>query len=312
MDCQLILIEQASEALDQDCPPTIDHRKHDNPYKSRYGSDWKTQLKKSVTFCHSVSICDYIEHMMEQSRNIMKDTIHEDTWMVYHDALSLMTSKSTKEWMRKKGYLKRWILPSEDLFDNLPAEVKSKYKQNPIGNSPEFMPLDAHLNQDVHSSHDFHKILSEDLPENDPKKFSGSTPHRLASSYLRLFHPITGVTPSSKRIIDDVTRVIDSLEKVRGAQGCIIDESSAKRKGRRYEASGLTTRGGKRTKQSQNEYLRYLQKQCNEVHDDLLDHWKAKMQQSAALSNFDEVRDKNKNSEFDFGQKSDDEQVGEL
>ena len=100
------LIEQASKALDQDCPPTIDHRKHENPYKSRYGSDWKTQLKKSVTFCHSISICDYIKHIMEQSRNIMKDTIHEDTWMVYHDALSLMTSKSTKEWMRKKGISK--------------------------------------------------------------------------------------------------------------------------------------------------------------------------------------------------------------
>ena len=41
-------------------------------------------------------------------------------------------------------------LQQEDLFDNLPEEVKSKYKQNPIGNSPESMPLDAHLNQDMH------------------------------------------------------------------------------------------------------------------------------------------------------------------
>ena len=93
------MIESASKALDQDSPPNIDHQKHENPYKSRYGSDWKTQLKKSVTFCHSTSICDYIEHMMEQSRKVMEGTIHEDTWMVYHDALSLMTSKATKEWM---------------------------------------------------------------------------------------------------------------------------------------------------------------------------------------------------------------------
>ena len=79
--------------------------------------------------------------------------------------------------MRKKGYLKQWILPSEDSFNNLPVEVKSKYKQNPIWNSPEFMPLDAYLNQDVHSLHDFHKTLSDDLPENHPKNFSGSTLH---------------------------------------------------------------------------------------------------------------------------------------
>ena len=151
----------------------------------------------------------------------MKDTIHEDTLMVYHDALSLMTSKTTKEWRRKKGYLKQWILPSEDLFDNLSVEVKSKYKKHPIGNSPEVMPLDAHLNQDVHSSHDFHKTLFDNLSENHPKKFSGNTPYRLAFSYLRLFHPVNGITQSSKRIIKDITRVLDSLEKVRGARGCI-------------------------------------------------------------------------------------------
>ena len=54
------LIEHASNALDQDYPSNIDNRKHENPYKSRYGSNWKTQLKKFVTFCQSVSICDYI------------------------------------------------------------------------------------------------------------------------------------------------------------------------------------------------------------------------------------------------------------
>ena len=55
-----------------------------------------------------------------------------------------------------------------------------------------------------------------------------------------------------------------------------------------------------------------MQKQFNEVHDDLLDHGKAKMQKSAELSNLDEVRDKNENSDFDFGQKSDDVQIEEL
>ena len=73
------------------------------------------------------------------------------------------------------------------------------------------------------------------------------------------------------------------------------------------------TQRGKKTKHSQNEYLQYLQKQVNKVHDDLLDHWKDKMQQSAALSNFDdEVYDKNENSDFDFGQKRNDVQVEEL
>ena len=36
------LIEHASNALDQDYPSNIDNRKHENPYKSRYDSNWKT------------------------------------------------------------------------------------------------------------------------------------------------------------------------------------------------------------------------------------------------------------------------------
>ena len=80
-----------------------------------------------------------------------------------------------KNGWEKKGYLKRWVLPSKDLFYNLPAEIKSKYKQNQKGKSPEFMPLDAHLNRDVHSSHDFHKTLSDNLPEN--QLFSSQEAH---------------------------------------------------------------------------------------------------------------------------------------
>ena len=163
--------------------------------------------------------------MMKESERVMKGTIHEKTWMVYHDALSIMTSRSTKEWMKGKGYLDRWILPSMDLYNNLPHDARRFYEGKPVGNSPEFMPLDTHLNQDLHSSHDFHATLSQDLPDDDPKKFDGSTPKRLSESYHKLFHPQTGVAPSSSRIKQDVSRVLQSLESVLAADGCIIDEN---------------------------------------------------------------------------------------
>jgi len=86
------------------------------------------------------------------------------------------------------------------------------------------MPLDTHLNQDLHSSHDFHATVTQDLIDDNPRKFDGSTPKRLSGSYHRLFHPETGVAPSSKRIEQDVSRVIGSLELVLSAKGCIIDE----------------------------------------------------------------------------------------
>ena len=87
-----------------------------------------------------------------------------------------MTSQATKEWMAEKGYLKRWILPSDDLNNNLPVAVRKSYQGKPIGNSPEYMPLDTHLNQDIHALHDYHVMVTSHIAETDLRKFSGSTP----------------------------------------------------------------------------------------------------------------------------------------
>ena len=54
--------------------------------------------------------------MMDESAKAFIDTKFEHTWMVYHDALTLMRAKECKEWMESEGYLKRWILPSPDLY----------------------------------------------------------------------------------------------------------------------------------------------------------------------------------------------------
>ena len=106
----------AQACQDVNSPPPIDHRKADNPYYSKFGDQWETQLRKSSAFSHCVVITEYIEFMMQQSAHVMKNTKHEDDWVIYHDSLSIMTSVKTKEWMESKGYLKRWILPSKDLY----------------------------------------------------------------------------------------------------------------------------------------------------------------------------------------------------
>ena len=72
---------------------------------------------------------------------------------------------------------------------------------------------------------DYHATITQHLKDEDPRKFDGSTPKRLSHSYLRLYNPETGVTPTSNRIIQDITRVLSSLEKVLDAKGCIIDET---------------------------------------------------------------------------------------
>ena len=68
------LLEQSTNVVDEDCHPDQDHRKEDNPYKSKFGRNWKHQMKKSVTFSHSVGICNDIKHVTEESKMLIKGT----------------------------------------------------------------------------------------------------------------------------------------------------------------------------------------------------------------------------------------------
>lgn len=136
-----------------------------------------------------------------------------------HINQSMVMNGSNTFKLRQRLLILHLYVTSLDLYDNLPNDAGRFYKGKPIGNSPEFMPLDTHLNQDLHTSHDLHVTITQALPDNDHRKFDGSTPNRLSDSYRRLFHPDTGVAPTPNRIMQDVTRVLRSLEMVLNADG---------------------------------------------------------------------------------------------
>ena len=73
----------------------------------------------------------------------MKGSVHEDNFFIVHDDLVLMTAKETIQWMKEKNYYHRLLLPMNGLQDGTP------YAGRPVGNSPEFMPLDNSLNRDI-------------------------------------------------------------------------------------------------------------------------------------------------------------------
>ena len=47
-----------------------------------------------------------VEHIVEQSKELMLGMKHEDDCFFYHSALSLMTANDTIDWMKNKGYYK--------------------------------------------------------------------------------------------------------------------------------------------------------------------------------------------------------------
>ena len=110
------------------------------------------------------------------------------------------------------------------------------------------MPLDAHLNKDIHNCVDDHERHSSSLPMSDPRKFSKRCPKRLASAYIRLYDPSLGPNagaPLSWRIKQDVDRAVNEtylqIFNVRG-----LGVGTGRNKGRRYVKIG--GQGGKRVK----------------------------------------------------------------
>ena len=71
----------------------------ENPFQSHYGSNWETKISALRGF---ISINSLIDHMFREAKEIMRGTVHHDDYVVYHDALSLMTGRGAVEYMQKK------------------------------------------------------------------------------------------------------------------------------------------------------------------------------------------------------------------
>ena len=141
---------------------------------------------------------------------------------------------------------KRWLVPQ------LGLNAGTVYQGRPVGNSPEFMPLDNSLNADITRSHDFHCRATASLHKDDPRRFSMATPKTISQGIHRLFQcdeSQEGV-PSSSRIIHDCDQVWDSMETVLAHDGAVV-EDLCNRNGICYRRIGEEKRGGFRAK---NEY----------------------------------------------------------
>ena len=216
----------------------IDHRKADNPYQSRYGDNWLDNIKLTRQLSAHGDIRDLVLHIVDVTKAAGKKYF-------YHDALSLMTCKKTMAWMKKEGYLKMWIRPQAGLFED-DSELK-RFWGRVVGNSPELMLLDKRLNKDLHEAVNQHYILTNDLLKEDPRRFGMETPRQVASSYIRVWDPSTGVAPSSKRIVQDFIAVFhDAVPRIIGGKGICLDDNAIS--GRRNERKRKRSEkwGGKR------------------------------------------------------------------
>ena len=231
-------------------------------------------------------VTELVSHIMKETETAYSGTQYANTWMVYHDALSLMTAADCQEWMKgqyvdkenKISYYDKWILPVLDL-----NKAYSRFHGKPIGNSPEMMPLDNCLNKDLHESVTRHVLMSKsaarkaEVPTNDPRLFSLKTPKAGSSAYDRIWNPVTGVGPPSRRIIQDIEKVVDAMKRIHAQKGAFVP-NLAQRPGVRHIVSELRSEnlGGPRTK---NMNITMLISDRQDMHADLKEVWDIGMSQ---------------------------------
>ena len=86
-----------------------------------------------------------IYHILIKTKTIFVRTTHQNDLMVYQDALSLFVAKESYNYMREKGCYDHLIIPNNGSSNG------AVYADRMIGVRSETMPLDLHLDQDLHA-----------------------------------------------------------------------------------------------------------------------------------------------------------------
>ena len=217
-----------------------------NPYQARYGVKWRELIKKNSRSGLTRVRCvkELVEHIDSVTKKAFENTPYKDNYYWAHDSLKQMTEATCVQWMKDEGYYDRWIKPELECNDvvvtNVDGKVKktTTYKGRPVGDQPELMPLDASLNWDIDCSLDMHVLLTSHLERDHPMKFRKDTPKRISEAIHKIYDPINGVAPSSKRIVEDVKRVLTSIKAIVEAGGKVVPGLVNRNGHRRKETAG--------------------------------------------------------------------------
>ena len=165
------------------CPyRIINYTSFQNPYIKKFGGhNWIKEVENCTFMKPYMSIKNLLRKKYDASEKVFKGTPFEDEWLVYHDMLNLMTAISTIRWMKEVNIYKRWLLSKNNLNGG------TTYSGRPVGNSPEFMPLDNALNNDIQQSLSLHCAITLELDDNDERKFSMRTPNEISKGIRRIF-----------------------------------------------------------------------------------------------------------------------------
>ncbi len=103
-------LTNCEDASSENAPSITYFTEANNPFAARYGKEgdewgqpeWISKIKNSTVLVHQVCVTDLVKHIVKQTKKCYQNTEHSNTYMFYHDALSLMTANLCVEWMKQQ------------------------------------------------------------------------------------------------------------------------------------------------------------------------------------------------------------------
>ena len=169
-------------------------------------------------------------HVVDKSTEAFAGTPRAHTFFIFHDGLSAWWEAEAQDYLKSRGFEHRQIR-------NTTANVGTRYEGKIVGDSPEMCrALDSHGFADLKAGLITYASFTSLYPTDDPRCFHLGTPPQLLSSIERTWR----VTPTSKRIAEDIELLPEVLNKIIEARGCVVQDEEFRglRSGRRAKDSG--------------------------------------------------------------------------
>ena len=224
----------------------IDHRKALNPFLSKYGNEWEDKISKKPALRLVRPVTDLIRHMAIMTNNALMGTKYEGKGLFFHDALSQLTERETVEWMKNndnningKNLYDMWIKPELGCNNEIrmrDGTINKRFARRPVGNQPEVQPLDNSLNNDIKQAIDTQHAATYFLPQGHEKKFTLATREDAVKAMGRVHCPTYpgSAIPPSRRIKQDITKVIFALHTIMKAKGNVVKGLASREGDRAY------------------------------------------------------------------------------
>ena len=162
-----------------------------------------------------VCIKELIDAAIVEGDKVFADTAYHDSWWLCHDALSAWWEKEAQDYIASRGFKDRQLRAWGS------TNRGTRYHHSLVGNRPEMMPLDAHLFADLKTAVGRHVVITAGLDEDDGTRFKIGTPGELSDTLRRVWK----VEPQPYRIIEDVSRIPSTVDKIIEYRGGIVPDA---------------------------------------------------------------------------------------